>query len=180
MPCDHVYTLTPETTACSPQAAQPVAQTLAIAEPTAPARLHGTQMLYRRAPFETDRYALNRWCDAPAQMLQSFMLKNIECTGLFRHVASAGTARNYDYKLAGEIDAFRQDFNAEDSQGVLDIKLYLIDRNGRIVASKRFHYRIKASSPDAEGGVDALNRATQRFGRDLCAWLHTTLTKEAK
>jgi cholesterol transport system auxiliary component len=179
LPQDNVYTLSPEISC--PQAAKRLPDTLKVDRPRTLDSLHGTGMYYCTTDLGKNRYQLNRWCDTPAQMLQQSMVRCLEKSGLFAHVVGSPLGHHARYRLKSELDAFHQSFEEGRSFAILSVKALLVDTgDGKIVATKRFDYRIPAPTDDAKVGVRAMQEAVGIYLRDLREWLIRTLEKEER
>lgn len=150
--------------------------TLQVARISAPSWLQGTDLLYRLAYRHADRiasYGLSDWAAPPAQLLQSMVLGGLADGSAWAVVVGPDSAAKTDYGLFIRLDDFSQIFvRPQQSLGTLDATATLIDnRDDRVVAQKRFRFRIAAPSADAAGGAAALTRASRQFVARLRQWL---------
>lgn len=108
-------------------------------------------------------YARARWAGPPVQMIQQRL------------------NRQLGYSMAGqsqsrclvriEITEFSQIFaSAGESRGVLQGRVFLLDRSRRQLAELTLSLEKPAPSPDARGGVAALTGAVDQLASDLSGW----------
>jgi cholesterol transport system auxiliary component len=153
--------------------------TLMIAEPSVKRDMNTRSISYSDERYALEEYALTRWSDTPAAMLQRTIAENLDRSRLFRDVMASPVKCKSDYMLQSELFRFRQNFEGNRSYGILDIKFYLIDSaDGHLVSSKMFRYHIPARTHDAHGAVDALNRAVSGLSRGLCRWISHVIREE--
>lgn len=162
-------------------AATPHAATLAIARITAPAWLQGTAMHYRlryRHRGTVAAYADSTWAAPPAQMLARVLQTRLAASGAWRAVVGADAGAATTYRLQVRLDDFTQVFtHPQHSHGVLDATVTLIaGGSDAAVAQTRIRLDVPAPSPDAAGGVAALNAASAEFATRVQTWLQLGVT----
>jgi cholesterol transport system auxiliary component len=171
------YTLTgsPMSARQSPDPASRQA-TLQVSRITVPPWLQGTALYYRLDYRQNDRiaaYAQSDWVSPPARLLEPIIRNAISRSGTWRIVTGPTGSTRTDFSLHIGLDDFSQAFASPNrSRGVLDATATLVDnRNGKAIAQKYFHAEAAAPSPDAQGGVKALNHAALQFTGELERWL---------
>ncbi|WP_457596519.1 ABC-type transport auxiliary lipoprotein family protein [Hydrogenimonas sp.] len=177
-PPTHTYALTPPaaTPAIKPLE-NPRFQSLAIAL-VAPDRVAlGRDLFYRRG-LTLQPYAYHRWAETPASMLQRLLLLSLRQA----HVAESVTTDQSRLRPQARLEItpldFTQHFEPADgpgrpprSYGRVVLAATLLDASGRLLGSKTFEASVSAHSPDAEGGVLALDEAAHRVVAEVTAWL---------
>ena len=162
----------------APSGTTPRQATLQVAPITVAPWLQGTALYYRLDYRHDDRiatYAQSDWVSPPAQLLAQIIRNAIAHDGAWRVVTGpAGPART-DFSLHIGLDDFSQSFASPgQSRGVLDATATLVDNHdGNAIAQKHFHVEAAAPSPDAQGGVKALNHVALQFTAELERWLRT-------
>lgn len=164
-----------------PQAASVVARpahaaTLQVARVGMPAWSQGEGLYYRLDYGNRRRiaaYAGSAWAAPPADMLEQLIRNALAAGGGWRAVVGAGSGAQARFTLRVDVADFSQVFTTpQTSFGVLDATATLVDaQSAKVLAQRAFHLRIAAASPDAAGGVAALDAASRDFARQLQTWL---------
>ncbi|WP_321934515.1 ABC-type transport auxiliary lipoprotein family protein [Paraburkholderia sp. J8-2] len=157
----------------SPQGApaaqgKPLLKVLAV---NAPPPLDNDGILYRMSSDSqrTARYANSRWTMSPARLLTERLRTSL---GAHATVLAGGDAVQAPM-LKVELYEFEQVFESPtQSAGVLAARATLM-QGGRVLAQRSFATRAPAATPDAAGGVHALQAASDEFASQLGAWLST-------
>lgn len=136
-----------------------------------------TQFYYLKDATRIDAYLYSRWSDSPAGMIDRALYSSMQNQQLFESLIPAASSAATDLLLESNLDAFYHRFTDNiKSEGFIDITYRLIDpKTKKIIASKRFIIREPSVSPDAKGGVEALNNATRSLCSQCIAWLNLTL-----
>jgi ABC-type uncharacterized transport system auxiliary subunit len=132
-----------------------------------------TTALYYRRGDRLQPYAYHRWARTPVAMIENALLLTLRREGIARNVLGSASSARSPYLLEISPLAFTQVFDDEGrSRGHLLMEAALIDTaEGKVVRSKLFETWAEAPTPDAEGGVEALGRATAEAAEELAAWL---------
>ncbi|MCP3710220.1 PqiC family protein [Paraburkholderia sp. CNPSo 3274] len=148
--------------------ARPLLKVLAV---SAPPPLDNDGILYRMNfdSQRTARYANSRWTMSPARLLTEHLRTSL---GAHATVLAGGDAVQAPM-LKVELYEFEQVFESPtQSAGVLAARATLM-RGGKVLAQRSFATRAPAATPDAAGGVRALQAASDDFANQLGAWLST-------
>ncbi|WP_423802764.1 ABC-type transport auxiliary lipoprotein family protein [Paraburkholderia silvatlantica] len=148
--------------------ARPLLKVLAV---SAPPPLDNDGILYRMNfdSQRTARYANSRWTMSPARLLTERLRTSL---GAHATVLAGGDAVQAPM-LKVELYEFEQVFESPtQSAGVLAARATLM-QGGRVLAQRSFATRAPAPTPDAAGGVRALQAASDDFARQLGTWLST-------
>ncbi|CAG9270454.1 cholesterol transport system auxiliary component [Paraburkholderia unamae] len=146
--------------------AKPLLKVLAV---VAPPPLDNDGIVYRMAfdSQRTARYAESRWAMSPARLLTERLRTSL---GAQATVLSGGDAVQAPM-LKVELYEFEQVFESPtQSSGVLSARATLM-QGGKVLAQRSFATRAPASTPDAAGGVRALQAASDDFVNQVGAWL---------
>lgn len=152
---------------------------LRVARIVAPPWLQGTDLYYRldyRHDHAIAAYADSDWVAPPARMLGQLVVNTLAGTGIWRVVIGPGSPAHADFGLDIRLDDFSQAFSSPaDSVARLDATATLVDnRDGHVIAQRRFELQASAPSANAAGGVAALNDASRQFATRLADWLRET------
>lgn len=116
-------------------------------------------------PLKQREYAGSRWAGAPDVLLAQSLRQQLGVAGPDRGATA-------ECRLRIELLAFTQVFDApNDSRGLLQARLSLVDRKSQLLAEKRMTIEKPARTADARGGVVALVAASEEFGRQTASWL---------
>ncbi|MGH8235380.1 MAG: ABC-type transport auxiliary lipoprotein family protein [Rhodanobacteraceae bacterium] len=162
--------------AASQTASRSSGATLRVARIGMPAWLQGTGLYYRLAYRNGNviaAYANSDWAVPPAAMLERRLCAAF-AKGGWRAVVGPASNAQADFALHVRVDDFSQVFTSPgDSFGVLDATVTLDGANDALLGQRHFHFRVAAPTPDAAGGVKALDAASQDFAQQLRGWLAT-------
>jgi cholesterol transport system auxiliary component len=155
-------------------------KTLSVALSKSIPSLSTKNLIYLRENGETGAYLYSRWSDTPTALLQRSLLISLYEHPLFASLSASNSLAQSDWVLESDLDAFYHRFSKDKSEGYIDITYRLIDTKTKsLLGSKRFSISSPAPTMDAQGGVDALQKATDELNTQCILWL-TTLTKEIK
>lgn len=152
---------------------------LQVARIEVPEWLDGTAMYYRldyRADAQLATYADSDWIAPPATLLEPLLERAIVAGGVWGAVIGPGSLASADVSLQIRLDDFVQVFSQpQQSNGVVDATATLIsNRDEHVIAQRHFHVEVSAPTPDAQGGVKALNQASAQLAVELQRWLQQT------
>lgn len=143
---------------------------LALADMQTPSDHIGTAMQYRLAyahPQTLMPYTQARWSMAPAQLV---MQRVRSVLSRQRPVVALGDSTT-DHALQLSLEAFEQRFDTpQSSQGAVHLRATLFKLD-RVLAQRDFTAIAPARTPDAPGGAQALNMATQAVATELARWV---------
>lgn len=150
---------------------------LRVARISAPPWLQGTDLYYQldyRHDHAIAAYADSDWVSPPARMLGQIIVNALAEAALWQVVVGPDSPAQTEFGLDIRLDDLSQVFTSPGaSVGVLDATATLVDnRDGRVIAQRRFQVKASAPSADAAGGVAALNDASRQFATQLADWLH--------
>ncbi|MFO1310600.1 MAG: ABC-type transport auxiliary lipoprotein family protein [Burkholderiales bacterium] len=169
--CSTPQALAPDNVAVHMLAARPAPATasprdvaIEVAVPRAGPGSDTTDMMYTRGAYQLDRFAENRWIDAPPRMLSPLLVRALEDTGRFRAVVQAPAAAAADYRLDTEIVRLVQNFATTPSRAEISVRAQVTDlRTRRVVATQVFEDAEASTAENAAGGVAAANAALARI-----------------
>ncbi len=108
-------------------------------------------------------YARSRWAGPPAQLIELRLMQQLD-------LAPSGQARG-KCVLRLELAEFSQVFaNPLESAALLQGKAFWLDPARRPLAEKPLLIRRVAASPDARGGVSALQESVGQLANELLVW----------
>ena len=133
---------------------------LAVSMPRSSPGFDTTHMFYQRQPHQVEYFALNRWLDTPAHMLEPLLLQSLEISHAFGAVVPSSGQVVANIRLDTDLVRLQQDFSSKPSRVQLTLRAQLVDISAkRVLAVKVFDVIENANSDDAQGGVVAANLA---------------------
>ncbi len=156
----------------APQNLGPAGKTLkgqlAIPEPTAVAMLETQRMLFQPAKDYPD-FSDFLWADSIPKLLQARLIDSFENYDIAHAPLRAADVGQTDYQLLIDVRRFRI---AADSEPTVEIGLSarLLDKNGKVVASRLFEESQKLDRIEPPAAVDAFNSAFSRIAKEMIGW----------
>ena len=141
---------------------------LAIPEPTAVAMLQTQRMLF--SPVKNDpNFADFLWADSIPKLLQARLIDSFENFDIAHAPLRSADLGQTDFQLLIDVRRFRI---ATDADPAVEIALSarLLDKNGKVVASRLFEGGRKLDRIEPPAAVDAFNEAFAVIARDIVDW----------
>jgi phospholipid/cholesterol/gamma-HCH transport system substrate-binding protein len=141
---------------------------LAIPEPTAVAMLQTQRMLFSPVK-DYPGFAEFLWADSIPKLLQARLIDSFENFDMAHAPLRATDIGQADYQLLIDIRRFRIDTEADP---VVDIGMSarIVDKNGKVIASRLVEAREKLDKIEPAAAVDAFNAAFARIAKELVGW----------
>lgn len=149
--------------------------TLKISSTRSIPSLSSTQIYYLKGTSQFDAYLYSRWTDSPSSMIDRSLTSTLQNRQLFSTLIPTTSSAIADLVLESDLNAFYHRFHDDSkSEGLIDINYRLVDpKTKTIIASKRFYITEPSPYEDAQGGVEALTKATQHLSENTADWLET-------
>ncbi|MEA1955927.1 MAG: ABC-type transport auxiliary lipoprotein family protein [Campylobacterota bacterium] len=125
-------------------------------------KLKTLNMNYIQGENKVYTYSKSMWSDSPNSAVTSEVVKLLKDSNLFKNVQISRSRAKSDFILETNIENFIQYFSNElnSSYVVVAITFTIIDaKTNLVISSKSFKARKDSKTLDADGGVEALNRA---------------------
>jgi phospholipid/cholesterol/gamma-HCH transport system substrate-binding protein len=141
---------------------------LALPEPTAVVMLQTQRFLFSPAG-DFPGFDDAQWADSIPKLLQSKLLESFENYDVAHAPLRSMDSVTADDQIAIDIRRFQI---ATDKEPTADIALSarILDKDGKVVASKLFQQGQKLDTVDPSGAVTAFNAAFGRIAREMIAW----------
>jgi cholesterol transport system auxiliary component len=140
---------------------------LVVNEPGAVHALETDRIMVRQNGDKISYYKGIAWSDRLPRLVQARMIETFQNSGAVKAVSSSSG----DYSLATELRAFQIDVSGSQTAADVDIFAKLINRSGKVVASKGFTARVNATSDSPAQAVAALNQAFTEVVQDSTQWV---------
>jgi phospholipid/cholesterol/gamma-HCH transport system substrate-binding protein len=156
----------------APQDLGPASKTLkgqlAIPEPTGVAMLETQRMLFSPAK-DYPNFSDFLWADSIPKLLQARLMDSFENYDIAHAPLRAADAGQSDFQLLIDVRRFRI---TTDSDPMVEIGLSarLLDKNGKVIASRLFEENRKLERIDPPAAVDAFNDAFGRIAKEMVGW----------
>lgn len=151
-----------------PQTSLQTKDSLFVATPKTIASLNSTAIFYSATAHRQEAYALSKWSDTPAKMIQQLLTQKLSQTNTYRFVTSSKLKTRASITVNSELIEFKQYVNNNDSKVVLNIRVYKTKQNETV--SKNFMYEMK-SKRSAQGAVSAWNELVNQFLEDASLFI---------
>jgi cholesterol transport system auxiliary component len=156
--------------------------TLRVEAIAAPQWLNSDDIYYQLIYADDDSiaaYSRSKWIAPPATLLGRLLQDRLADAHLWKAVIGPGSGANAELALRLRLDGFQQSFTApKTSYGMLRADATLIDnRTAGVVAQTNFNLQVAAPTPDAAGGVDALNGASGKLLESISEWLSKAMAR---
>ena len=141
---------------------------LAIPEPTAVAMLQTQRMLFSK-PKDYPGFADFVWADSIPKLVQARLIEGFENYDIAHAPLRVADIGQPDFQLLIDVRRFQI---AADSEPTTEIGLSarLIDKNGKVIASRVFEEGQKFEKVEPLTAVAAFNDAFGRIAQDMIAW----------
>jgi cholesterol transport system auxiliary component len=115
-------------------------------------------------PLKQREYSGSRWAGAPSALLAQRLAQQL---GL-----ASGGGSSAACQLRVELHEFSQIFDSpQQSRALLQGSVRLVDSKRHLLAERQLRIETPATTPDAQGGVNALVAASNELGGQLASWL---------
>jgi len=119
-------------------------------------------------------YSQAQWDNSPNKEITSQIVQLLRDSKLFKTTHNSKSIVKSDMILETTIEDFMQYYDEKISTSYVkvSINMTLLDaKTAKVIASKTFSTKLKSTSLDAEGGVDALNKALRDVLEDSLKFL---------
>lgn len=124
--------------------------------------LMSKDMNYAQGSHKQFSFSQSQWADTPNRAVSSEIAKLLRDIKLFESVLVSKSRSRSSWLLETNIEEFMQYFNEDSTKSHANVvvSLTIVDTGtGKVVATKTFSSIVDTKSLDADGGVEALNRA---------------------
>jgi phospholipid/cholesterol/gamma-HCH transport system substrate-binding protein len=149
-------------------AAKTLSEPLAIPEPTAVAMLQTQRMLFSPAK-DYPGFAEFLWADSIPKLLQARLIDSFENYDIAHAPLRASDVGQPGYQLMIDIRRFRIDTEGDPAVDIA-LSARVVDKSGKVVASRLVEAREKLDKIEPATAVDAFNAAFARIAKELVGW----------
>jgi len=140
----------------------------AIPEPTAIAMLETQRFLFSPAQ-EYRGFGEAMWADALPKLIQARLIESFENYDIAHAPLRAADIGQTEFQLLIDVRRFRISLESEPA-AELSLSARIVDKNGKVVASRLFEEREKFPSVTPPEAVAAFSAAFGRIAKDMIAW----------
>ncbi|UZE49336.1 ABC-type transport auxiliary lipoprotein family protein [Rhodopseudomonas sp. P2A-2r] len=141
---------------------------LAIPEPTAVVMLQTQRFLFSPAK-DFPGFEDAQWADSIPKLLQAKLIESFENYDVAHAPLRAMDGVTADDQIAIDIRRFRIDTDHEPTADIA-LSARILDKDGKVVASKLFQQSQKLDTVDPIGAVAAFDAAFGRIAKEMIAW----------
>ncbi len=141
---------------------------LAIPEPTAVAMLQTQRMLFSPAK-DYPGFADFLWADSIPKLLQARLVDSFENYDLAHAPLRSTDIGQADFQLLIDIRRFRVNTDPEPAAEI-GLSARIVDKNGKVVASRLFEGSRKLDKIEAGPAVEAFNGVFGQIAKDMVGW----------
>lgn len=147
-------------------------KTIKVMQPQSLKEGMSRKMHFSYSPTEQGAYLNSKWSNDLGKLVQGTIIQALQSSGMFKGVVSYASTVQADYRLESTVFDFSHHVRGDASHAMISIQFTLVSTyTGKLIRSKRFSYSEATRSTDAEGYVEATNRAVERLSNDLLLWL---------
>jgi cholesterol transport system auxiliary component len=147
-------------------------QTIKVMQPQSLKEVMSQKMHFSYSPTEQGAYLNSKWSNDLGKLVQGTVIHTLQSSGMFKGVVSYASTLQADYRLESTVFDFSHHVRGSASHAIVSIQFTLVSAHtGKLVKSKRFSYSEATKTTDAEGYVEATNKALERLSHDLLLWL---------
>lgn len=131
---------------------------------------HGlsTDMTYTRIANVVEAYTLSAWAEPPVQLIKTALANALIASNAYKDVLMSPTSIKSPYRIDATIQTMQQQFSGNQSSVDLSLMVRLVNTaTQQLVFSKTYSATEVAPKDNAEGGVEAYNRALARLLPDI-------------
>lgn len=129
-------------------------------------------IVYTKPDLKTGSYLYSKWDQRPIHSISTALYTALQDNKVFSKLVFDNASVNSDLTLDIKIMQFEHRF-ADDSNsyGMLTLNALIYDSQTKsLIASRLLKSEVKATSNDAKGGVEALNKALGKVLSELICW----------
>lgn len=147
-------------------------KTIMVMQPQSLKESMSQKMRFSYSPTEQGAYLNSKWSNDLGKLVQGTLIYTIQSSGMFKGVVSYGSTAQADYRLESTVFDFSHHVRGRASHAIVSIQFILVSTHtGKLIKSKRFSYSEATKTTNAEGYVEATDRALERLSKDLLLWL---------
>jgi phospholipid/cholesterol/gamma-HCH transport system substrate-binding protein len=150
------------------QASKTIKGQLAILEPTAVAMLETQRILFSPAK-DYPGFDEVLWADSIPKLLQARLIEGFENYDIAHAPLRTMDVGQADFQLLIDVRRFRIAVDSVPSAEI-ELSARIIDKGGKVVASRLFEQRQKFDKVEPAAAVAALDDAFGRIAKDMIAW----------
>ena len=148
---------------------KPVSWQLAIGEPSVLLSLNTDKVLELRSAVQWAQLGSAKWTDNLPNLFQTKLIQGFENAGLETAVLRPADALDPEHRLNIDIRYFH--FRAyENPAAIIDLYAKIVDRDGAIIAAKRFVAEEPAASTDPDVAISAMGTLFTRTAHEIVSW----------
>jgi cholesterol transport system auxiliary component len=130
-------------------------------------------MSYVKGDSKVYEYSESAWLNNPNRVLSREYIKMLRDLGLYKSVQDSKSRSKADLIVEIDLEEFMQYYSDDikSSYSLIALTLSVIDfKSSKVISTKKFSSKIDAKTLDAQGGVEALNKALEDVLSQSAKW----------
>jgi ABC-type uncharacterized transport system auxiliary subunit len=147
---------------------------LIVAQVFVKSSLMSKKMKYVVGKYKEYAYNQSEWAENPNRAISDAIVSVLQNADLFKTVESYKSFSRSDYTLESRVEEFSQYFSDDEKESFVKVSITfsLIDnKTAKVIATRQIIKEKKTQTPDAKGGVIALNEALGETLDEMIAWI---------
>ena len=147
---------------------------LTVAQVFVKSSLMSKKMKYVVGKYKEYAYNQSEWAENPNRAISDAIVSVLQNADLFKTVESYKSFSRSDYTLESRVEEFSQYFSDDEKESFVKVSITfsLIDnKTAKVIATRQIIKEKKTQTPDAKGGVIALNEALGETLDEMIAWI---------
>jgi len=174
----HSYTLTYPAPAPQTRATD---RTIAVLPFTTAPEYTERKIVYAPRPGELETYHYHQWRVVPAELVQSFLRRDLTRAGLFAAVTGPNTVLEQNFVLEGSVEEFLERDGESSWTAAAGITVALIDQVEkdairRLVFQRSYMEEEPCTARTPRGVAEAMSRAVHRISKNIQKDLRAAIT----
>jgi len=149
-------------------------KSLTVAQVFVPSSLMSKRMKYVVGSYKEYAYNQSEWAENPNRAITQEIVKVLQNAKIFKTLENYKSFSRSEYTLESRVDDFSQYFSVDEKSlyVLVDMTFSLIEnKTAKVVAIKHIIKKEEAKEPNANSGVEALNKALSETLEEMSAWL---------
>lgn len=143
---------------------------LVIAEPTVTLALNTDKIMQKSEAGEYIAYGDAKWTDNTPNLIQTKLIQSFENAGYRDVILRPAEALDPEHRLLIDIRGFYLT-KADKPEAVTEFIVKLVDRDGKVLASKPFKISVNAASSELKPALEAMSLSFSNAAKELITWV---------
>jgi len=168
------YKISPEVSKYEFKSSSCKTKSLKVGRAFTSSELKSQNMRYEKGEYQQFSFTESKWATTPNSAITSALVRSINNQDIFASVSSSQSRSRSDLVLETRVEDFKQYFVEDTNNSFVKVELSisLVDaRKNRVIETKHLTRKKEVQTLDAQGGVQALNKAFGELLEENNKWL---------